>query len=103
VAYAAYRFAPLSQWGPPVVAQARRLRLLADAYGLGRADRDALVDTVLARLAALADHIVTRAAAGDPAYGRHLAEGHVDRYRADAAHVAAHRAAFTAALAGGGG
>ncbi|WP_344890962.1 phosphotransferase, partial [Nonomuraea antimicrobica] len=53
-AYAAYRFVPLHDPGHvgahPVEEQARRLRLFADAYGLGAADRQALAETARARL-----------------------------------------------------
>ncbi|MFD6040859.1 hypothetical protein ACFWG7_05900 [Streptomyces koyangensis] len=39
-----------------------------------------------------------RAAHGDEAFQRHLAEGHADAYEADIRHVRAHRAALLAAF-----
>jgi hypothetical protein len=65
---------------------ARRVAVLADAYGLTAADRQALPEAMTARLRHLAGHIWEQAAAGHPGFSRHLAEGHDVRYleRADA-------------------
>ncbi|TDQ52080.1 phosphotransferase enzyme family protein [Actinorugispora endophytica] len=106
LAYTAYRFAPLGAPGSngehvPVAEQARRLRLLADAYGLGPADRRALPRTVCDRLHALVAFMTERAAAGDTAFARHLADGHDALYRTDAAHVRAHEERFAEALLSG--
>ncbi|PRY02204.1 phosphotransferase [Allonocardiopsis opalescens] len=103
VAYTAYRFAPLHAPGAdegwlPVPEAARRLRVFADAYGLSAADRAALPATVPERLHALVDFMHERAAAGSAAFASHIAEGHDQRYRADAAHVAAHADVLGAAL-----
>jgi Ser/Thr protein kinase RdoA (MazF antagonist) len=107
VAYAAYRFVPLSiAEGPAALhaagEQARRLRLFADTYRLTAADRDRLIPALLARLATLRQHIRDGAAAGEPAAARHAAAGDVLLYERDAEHVAAHRATLTAALRVGG-
>lgn len=106
LAYTAYRFAPLGAPGSdgehvPVGEQARRLRLLVDAYGLAAEERQALPRTVCDRLAALTALITERALAGDPAFVRHRAEGHDALYRVDAAHVRAHADRFTEALLAG--
>ncbi|MGI5272087.1 phosphotransferase enzyme family protein [Nonomuraea sp. CA-218870] len=94
VAYAAYRFAPLTAPGHgetvPVPEQARRLRLFCDAYGLAVAGRAALTDAVGERLRGLARLIREKAAAGEAAFAAHLAAGHPELYLADAAHVARH-------------
>lgn len=95
VAYAAYRFAPLTGPGHgdvvlPVPEQARRLRLFCDAYGLADGDRAVLVGTMAERLRDLARLIRDKAAAGDPAFARHLEEGHHRLYLADAAHLERH-------------
>jgi aminoglycoside phosphotransferase (APT) family kinase protein len=87
VAYAAYRFVPLScvapaELAPPPV-QARRLSSFCDAYGLDVADRAILAATVIRRVAALRDLILSEAAAGNAVFAAHLADGHVDAYEAD--------------------
>jgi aminoglycoside phosphotransferase (APT) family kinase protein len=90
VAYAAYRFVPLTATGPPRATQARRLGLFCAAYGPygpGAADGALVVATAVERLVALAEHIQERAAAGDAAFARHLADGHVDLYKRDIAHL----------------
>ncbi|MFI7226695.1 phosphotransferase enzyme family protein [Nonomuraea angiospora] len=104
VAYAAYRFVSLSDprhegvgsW--PVAEQARRLRLFADAYGLGDADRRALPSTARARLEHLVRHMYDRAAAGDEAFAGHIARGDDRFYHADMAHLDRCEAAFRSAL-----
>ncbi|MFF0863388.1 phosphotransferase enzyme family protein [Nonomuraea sp. NPDC003560] len=102
VAYAAYRFVPLSDprhdGADPVGEQARRLRLFADAYGLAEGDRPALPVTVADRLAHLVRHMRDRAAAGDRAFAAHIARGDDVLYGADREHVLRHRALFATAL-----
>ncbi len=88
VGYAAYRFVPLTDpardpGAPPLAEAARRLRLFCDAYRLPGPERRALIPAAAARLAELATHIETQAAAGHPAFARHLADGHPALYRAD--------------------
>lgn len=102
VAYAAYRFVPLTD-SPrhggavlPVAEQARRARLFCDAYGL--ADRAAFTETVAERLRDLARLIREKAAAGDAAFAAHLAGGHDELYLADAAHVARYAPALQEAV-----
>ncbi|MEW9550852.1 phosphotransferase enzyme family protein [Nonomuraea sp. NPDC050783] len=102
VAYAAYRFVPLSDprqlAGEPVGGQARRLRLFADAYGLDPAGREALIDTALARLDHLVRHMREQAAAGHPGFTRHLERGDDRFYLADADYLTRHRETFGDAL-----
>ncbi|NUR52089.1 MAG: aminoglycoside phosphotransferase family protein [Hamadaea sp.] len=103
IAYAVYRFVPLG--GPAnhdrrgtVAEQADRVRLFCDAYGLPAADRAQLPAVVEERVRAMAELIRSRAAAGDAAFARHLAEGHADLYDSDAAYVREHAAAFAEGL-----
>ncbi len=100
LAYAAYTFVPLASFVPRADGRtvpyessrhaderARRLRLLQDAYGL---PMDDLLPTVGHRLVALCDLLLARAGAGDEAYRRLIAEGHLDHYRREAAFVRCH-------------
>ncbi|TDD34528.1 aminoglycoside phosphotransferase family protein [Nonomuraea terrae] len=104
VAYAAYRFVPLGDPdhadARPAAEQARRLRLFADAYGLGDDERRALVPTARARLDHLVRHMHERAAAGDRAFAAHIARGDDRHYRADIEHLARHEPELTVALTG---
>ncbi|MET0415679.1 MAG: aminoglycoside phosphotransferase family protein [Actinoplanes sp.] len=100
VAYAAYRWVPLTAPGTAdgfgtTAEQAARLRTFCDHYGLAADARSELVDTVVARLHTLVAFMRTQAAAGHPAFARHLAEGHHLQYLADADYVLAERALFT--------
>lgn len=102
VAYAAYRWVPLSRSAPAELqaarAQARRLRIFCDAYGLSAADRAVLLATVARRVAALRDLIVAEAASGDPVFAAHLADGHVREYDADLAYLRESAAALAESL-----
>jgi hypothetical protein len=103
LAYAAYRFVPLSN-EPDVRAlgladparQDRRLRRFVDAYGLERPTE--LPAAVEERLEALCAFLEARAAAGDPVFGRHVAEGHLALYQRDLAYVRERQLAFRDAL-----
>jgi aminoglycoside phosphotransferase (APT) family kinase protein len=92
VAYAAYRFVPLSRDAPPSLldarVQARRLAAFCGAYGLGEPDRAVLLATVARRVSALRELILARAASGDPPFAAALAQGHAEHYAADLAHLA---------------
>ncbi|WP_194899835.1 phosphotransferase enzyme family protein [Catenulispora pinisilvae] len=98
VAYAAYRFVQLVEDGAPAVEQARRLALFADAYDLAAGDRAVLLDTVIARLDHLVGFMRAQAAAGHPAFSRHVAEGHDSYYLRNIDHIGRHRDTFAAAL-----
>lgn len=96
LAYAAYRFVPLTDdddtralgLTTPVV-RGRRLRLFCDAYGL--IDRHDLLETVERRLTALCELVVERAAGGDTAYQRLVAEGHLAHYEGEIVFLRDHR------------
>lgn len=105
VAYAAYRFVPLSGVGNgeavlPVTEQARRLRLLGDAYGLSDDERTELPEVAAERLRAMVDHMRQQAAAGNEAFAAHLAAGHADLYLADIDHITRHATTFQNAPSG---
>jgi hypothetical protein len=93
VAYAAYRFVPLSCAAPEELraqpVQARRLSTFCDAYGLGSDDRRILLATGMRRVEALRNLIVSEAENGDPVFAAHLAGGHVEGYDADLAYLRA--------------
>jgi hypothetical protein len=103
IAYAAYRLAPLASdvncldfgfGGPPD--RVRRLALFLDAYGVE--DRSELLEMAIARVTALRDDILARAAAGDPSVATHLAEDHIGSYNADLAWIAENETALRAVL-----
>lgn len=86
VAYAAYRFVPLSapdnQDGFGTLGkQAKRLKLFCDAYDLR--ERENLIPTVLERVYALVDFLYSQAAAGDKIYQKFVAEGYDKVYLND--------------------
>lgn len=101
-AYAAYRFVPLHDPGDgdgiPVAEQGRRLRLFADAYGLGEADRQALVRTAIRRLEHLVRFMRERAAAGDAAFAGHVARGDDRFYELNMEHLRRSESALNVAL-----
>jgi hypothetical protein len=106
LAYAAYRFVPLSpdpaaiELGMvPPVDRAGRLRRFCDAYRL--VDRAGLVDTMLRRVQTVCDLIVSQAAKGDRFFQQHLAEGHVDGYERDLVFIESLREPLEEALTAG--
>lgn len=98
IAYAVYRFVPLS-WEPDIlvtrphildpVVQSMRLRMFCDAYGLD--DHSELLDMVRGRLEHLCTHMTDRAAEGNPAYQKMIDEGHLALYLRDIDALAQHR------------
>jgi Ser/Thr protein kinase RdoA (MazF antagonist) len=88
VAYAVYRFAPLSHLGP-VDEQTARAALFCDAYG--DLDSTGLLDAVVVRLRELIAFMRAQAAAGDRAFAGHLARGDDRIYERDIAHIEAGR------------
>lgn len=99
LAYAIYRFAPLTTSDPaPVGEQAQRARRFCDAYGSG-VDRGEVVRLVPERLRALVDYMQTRADAGDAAFSAHIARGDDQLYLRDIAHIHQHSALLTTVLA----
>lgn len=103
IAYAAYRLVPLASdrscggfgFGEPPDRPRRLARFLA-AYGLG--DRGGLLELAVARIEALRDDILDRAAAGDPGVATHLAEDHVGSYNSDLAWIREHEDALKGVL-----
>jgi hypothetical protein len=100
---AAYRFVPLTReeharvLGVPLpVDRPGRLRRFCDAYGLD--DRSGLLDMLVERVEAVCELIVDRAAEGDPAFQRMLAEGHETSYRRDLGFIESTRGRLEHAL-----
>ena len=89
LAYALYRFAPLtgslerSDALSSVDVQAMRARAFLDAYGCTPDQRSSAFDTLVPRLEALIALMRTRAAAGDENFARHIEEGHLALYLRD--------------------
>ncbi|MFI2208430.1 phosphotransferase [Streptomyces sp. NPDC020141] len=101
LAHAVYRFAPLHAPGNPESFgaprdQGRRAAAFCRAYGTD-AGPD-VIDAVPDRIQSLIDLMRTRAAHGDAAFQRHIAEGHTDLYEADIHYIRAHRATLRAAF-----
>jgi Ser/Thr protein kinase RdoA (MazF antagonist) len=92
LAYAAWRFGPLTSGADPVEA-GRRVRLLCDGYEL--TERVALLETAVARMQAMHDLLV---GGRDPVTVRLVAEGHHLNALADAAWTREHRRELTAQL-----
>jgi len=82
LAFVAWHWVPLHApspdlaWRPPIEC-GRRLRMLADAYGLNE-KRPGLVHEVIARIKASRTGIIERARSGDEAFARLEREGHAD-------------------------
>ncbi len=87
LAHAAYRFVPLAHLNSPEMqregvtdrrTQGRRLQLFCDGYSISAR---AVLEMVGPRLQALHDTIVERAADGNTAFQKMLAEGHLEHYK----------------------
>jgi hypothetical protein len=97
LAYAAYRFVPLTDPANPDAPypgrdqQARRLARMCDAYGTPTIGPAEVLDTAVARLAELVAFVVDAAAAGDPAQQLVLDRGDPVIYRRDAAYLQRNR------------
>lgn len=105
LAYALYRFAPLTRPGNgdgfgDISGQAERARQFLDAYGATRQQRAQTVETVVPRLHALVDFMRSAADAGDENFARHIGEGHLDLYVADIAYIEAQRSTLDAVIVG---
>ncbi len=102
LAYALYRFVPLADpeqtegFGSPAE-QARRMRLLSDAYGL--TDRTEVYGAVTARIQSMVDFLVEGQRIGDARRIAYIEAGHLAVYRHDLVYVERHRDVFEAALA----
>jgi aminoglycoside phosphotransferase (APT) family kinase protein len=93
IAYALYRFAPLTVtaegWGSLPERQAR-VGLFCDVYGLDASERRDAVGAVVPRLRGMVTYMREAAAAGNEAFARHIAEGHDALYERDADYVTEH-------------
>jgi hypothetical protein len=93
LAYALYRFAPLSvSFGPDdefsrIELQKKRARRFLDAYGCDHDARRQAVDSVVPRLDALVALMRGSAEAGDEAFEAHIEAGHVDIYLDDIEYI----------------
>lgn len=101
LAYAVHGFAPLS--ADPAFQRAdagRRLRLIADGYGLSEQERRDLIPLLARRSQAMADFLAAQAAAGTQPWTRLHAEGHGDVWAADARYAAGREQEWQRALLG---
>jgi hypothetical protein len=101
LAYAMRGFVPLS--ANPAYRRddaPARLRVFADAYGLGADQRETLVPMLARRSAAVHDFLARQAARGVSPWARHWREGHGDAWRADAEYAAALEDRWREALLG---
>jgi hypothetical protein len=95
IAYAAYRFVPLSYTqemqtlglADPIL-QGQRLRLFCQTYGLVYSYEEVL-DTVVRRLEALCSLLIERA--NEPGYQKMIVAGHLDHYRREIASIQLYR------------
>jgi hypothetical protein len=101
IAYAAYRFVPLTDPANPdvpylgVADQARRLAEFCSSYGSARIGPRDVVATAPTRLRELVAFIVESAAAGDAAQQAVLERGDAAIYERDVAYVERHRERLT--------
>ena len=101
LAYAMHGFAPLS--ADPACQRGdagRRLRLIADAYGLAEQQRLDIVPLLARRTMAMHDFLARQAARGAQPWARLWQEGHGDRWRADAGYIARREGRWHRALLG---
>jgi len=101
IAYAIYRFAPLTApETPPGFAsraeRARRARLFCDEYG--EVNRSQIIEATCRRLLDLVRYMRSQAAQGDTAFQSHLDDGHDTIYLRDVHYLKANAAALTRAL-----
>jgi aminoglycoside phosphotransferase (APT) family kinase protein len=101
LAYAAYRFVPLSLSAPAELCEARvqaqRLASFCDAYGAGRSDRALLLSTVARRIEAIR-LLVERALLGGSAVDARVWQEHAELYAADEAYLQASASVLAAGL-----
>jgi Ser/Thr protein kinase RdoA (MazF antagonist) len=101
LAYAMHGFVPLSanpgyQRGDP----ARRMRLVADEYGLTQAQRELLGPMLARRTRAMHDFLARQAAAGVQPWARLWQQGHGAAWQADTDYIAKRADAWQRALLG---
>jgi len=101
LAYAMHGFAPLS--ANPAYQRAdagRRLRLIADAYGLDERQRLGVIPLLARRTQAMYDFLAEQTAHGNQPWARLWQEGHGEAWRADTAYIARREAQWHRALLG---
>jgi aminoglycoside phosphotransferase (APT) family kinase protein len=101
LAYAMHGFAPLS--ADPALKRddaGRRLRLIADAYGLTEAQRLDIVPLLARRTRAMHAFLAREAARGTQPWARLWQEGHGDAWDADTSYIAQREARWHQALLG---
>jgi hypothetical protein len=101
LAYAMHGFAPLS--ADPAVQRedaGRRLRLIADAYGLTERERVNIIPLLARRTQAMRDFLAEQASRGTRPWARLWQEGHGDAWQADTWYIAARESQWQRALLG---
>lgn len=101
LAYAMHGFVPLS--ADPAYQRAdagRRLRLMADAYGLSEQERLDIIPLLGRRALAMHTFLAGQAARGDQPWARLWREGHGDVWRADARYITERAGPWHQALLG---
>ena len=101
LAYAMHGFAPLS--ADPAFQRddaGRRLRLIADAYGLAEQQRLDIIPLLARRTMAMHDFLAQQAARGAQPWTRLWQEGHGDTWRDDAGYIARREGQWHQALLG---
>lgn len=108
VAHAVWQFTPIlddrdwatSGWtqAPSLASQVRRIRLLVDGYGLGRAERVGFAGVLALRIERTATGIRRLARERHPVFDRLVTEGVVDRIEQSHRWTVAHRDEIDAAL-----
>lgn len=101
LAYAMHGFAPLS--ANPAYQRddaSRRLRLIADAYGLTEQQRLAIIPLLARRTEAMHNFLAKQAARGKQPWARLWQEGHADAWRADTGYITQREAQWHRALTG---
>jgi aminoglycoside phosphotransferase (APT) family kinase protein len=103
LAYAVYRWAPLSDPSNPGVIsgldeQLRRAEIFCMAYRMTAEERHQLPETICRRLQALVNFLQTRASAEDGTFMEDVAAGHARLYLSDIDYISTHRDQLLRAL-----
>lgn len=93
VSYAAYRFVPLTDPSNPenygdIFEQCRRLQVFCEAYGVQ--DGSQLVESIIQRVASMADYLIRGAEKGDIRLQTNIADGHLAVYQTDLKYLQSH-------------
>ncbi len=101
LSYAAYRFVPLTDPSNPensgdTAEQSRRLRIFCREYGLQ--NNTGFVESVIQRVAFMADYLIRGAASGDLRLQANIDAGHLKIYLVDLAYIQSHAEQFKMAL-----